>query len=121
MASSHTESPGKPPVVSRVAHWALRGICVAALAATAAILLLTAYLLYREASWLPAPADPPRGQVEEAKRRHEVFFHGTIGTEVAPLPVLKVLPGMFPEYFQPLGEGAGDWVQQFGFIPSSRA
>src|SRR5262249_25308728 len=50
----------------------------------------------------------------------EAFFHGTIGTEVAPLPVMKVLPAMFPEHFQPLGKDAGDWSRQFGFIPSAR-
>src|SRR5439155_11510583 len=44
----------------------------------------------------------------------------TIGTEVAPLPVMIVLPTLFPEHFLPLGEEAGTWHQQFGFIPSDR-
>ena len=26
----------------------------------------------------------------------EAFYHGTIGTELLPLPVLKVLPDLFP-------------------------
>ncbi len=122
MASSNGGAAGQPTTVSRVARWVLRGGCVAAIVATAVVLLLTGYLLFREAQWLPAAAPPPQGPAEEATRRHQAFFHGTIGTEVVPLPVLKALRARAPEHFQPLGrEGAGDWVRQFGFIPSERA
>lgn len=47
----------------------------------------------------------------------EAFLHGTIGTELVPLPVFALLPEMFPDQFQPGGPGAGNWIQQFGFIP----
>ncbi|WP_192360357.1 hypothetical protein [Mesorhizobium mediterraneum] len=46
----------------------------------------------------------------------DAFRHGTIGTEVMPLPVAYVLPDMFPEHFLPGGADAGDWVEQFGFL-----
>jgi hypothetical protein len=36
---------------------------------------------------------------------------------IMPLAVLRVLPSMFPEQFQPGGPEAGDWIAQFGFIP----
>lgn len=44
------------------------------------------------------------------------FLYGTMGTEFVPLPVLQVLPDLFPDQFQPAGPEGGDWVQQFGFI-----
>lgn len=46
---------------------------------------------------------------------NEAFEHGSIGTEFAPLVVMDVLPDMFPEYFQPMGPNAGDWIEQLGF------
>src|SRR4051794_23462837 len=51
-------------------------------------------------------------------KQKQAFFHGTIGTEVMPLPVAQVLPDIYPEHFQPLGKNAGDWIEQFGFIRS---
>jgi hypothetical protein len=98
----------------------LRVLCVASVGLTVAVLLLTGYLLFREERWLPEPPPAPQTREEKARRYREAFFHGTIGTEVAPLPVMKVLPAMFPEHFQPLGKDAGDWARQFGFIPSAR-
>ena len=54
-----------------------------------------------------------------AKPRHlekrEAFLYGPTGTELMPLAVFKILPDMFPEYFQPAGTNAGDWIDQFGF------
>ena len=43
------------------------------------------------------------------------FLEGTIGTELAPLPVLMALPVLVPEHFHPGGPAAGDWIDQFGF------
>ena len=41
----------------------------------------------------------------------QAFRHGTIGTELMPLPVAYVLPDLFPEHFQPGGPQGGDWVE----------
>src|SRR5207245_699857 len=46
----------------------------------------------------------------------QAFLYGTTGTELLPLPVLQVLPDLFPENFQPAGKDKGDWIRQFGFI-----
>lgn len=46
----------------------------------------------------------------------EAFTAGSIGTELVPKVVFDVLPGLFPDQFQPAGPDAGDWVEQFGFI-----
>lgn len=44
----------------------------------------------------------------------DAFLHGSIGTELLPLPVLQVLPDLFPQDF-----GAGDrWIDRFGFLRS---
>lgn len=51
-----------------------------------------------------------------------VFREGTIGTELAPVVVLEVLPDLFSngvDYFQPLGPAGGDWIDQFGLIRRS--
>jgi hypothetical protein len=68
--------------------------------------VLVALLLGLEASWLSAQDLSPE----------DAFLKGTIGTEALPLPVLRVLPSLFPENFQPMGPDAGDWIDQFGFI-----
>jgi mono/diheme cytochrome c family protein len=52
----------------------------------------------------------------EADARRTAFFHGTIGTEVMPLPVAQVLPDIYPQHFRPMGADRGDWIDQFGFI-----
>jgi hypothetical protein len=46
----------------------------------------------------------------------QAFEIGSIGTEIAPLVAFEVMPEIFPEYFQPRGLDAGDWVEQFGFV-----
>ena len=45
----------------------------------------------------------------------EEFLYGSTGTELAPLLVFQILPILFPEHLQPMGPGAGDWIDQFGF------
>jgi mono/diheme cytochrome c family protein len=79
---------------------------VGAVVIVTALLLLTVLFLIVERSWVE-----PRFRKPE-----EAFRFGTIGTELAPLPVLMILPELFPEHFQPLGPAAGDWVEQFGFL-----
>lgn len=78
-------------------------------AALVAVVLMAGGSLARAA----APAD------DTPAARKTAFFHGTIGTEVMPLPVAQVLPGIYPQHFQPLGKHAGDWIEQFGFIRRS--
>jgi hypothetical protein len=96
----------------------LKTVLFVAVAATALVLLATLYLIYRESTWLPPP--PDLSGVSEDVRNERSFFHGTIGTEVAPLPVLKVLPEICKEHFQRQG-AKGSWADQFGFLPSSLA
>ncbi|WP_108873441.1 hypothetical protein [Roseibium album] len=85
--------------VWRVALWVLNiAILIAVLA--------TGYLVYIERGWAkPIYRDAP-----------QAFRNGTIGTEVMPLPVALVLPDLFPHHFQPGGQEAGNWVEQFGFL-----
>jgi hypothetical protein len=77
-----------------------------ALAALA--LLAVGALIWLESSW----AKPDTSRDPEA-----AFLHGTIGTELMPLPVAIALPVLFQEHF--VADGArGDWIEQFGFIRS---
>lgn len=46
----------------------------------------------------------------------EAFFEGSIGTEVMPLPAAIALPKLYPQHFQPAGQDAGDWIEQFGLL-----
>jgi mono/diheme cytochrome c family protein len=65
-----------------------------------------AALLYLETQWAkPTFRDPG-----------EAFQFGSIGTEVMPVPVARVLPSLSPQHFQPAGPDAGDWIEQFGFL-----
>lgn len=75
-------------------------ICLSAL-----ILVAVVVFLIMESRWVK-----PRHW-----EQHEAFLYGPTGTELMPLAVFKVLPDMFPDYFQPAGKDAGDWVDQFGF------
>jgi len=72
----------------------------------ALLVVAVGVLVYLEAGWATPTYRPPP----------EAFRYGSIGTEVLPLPVAKVLPTLAPHHFQPGGEGAGDWIEQFGFI-----
>lgn len=66
-------------------------------------------LVWKESTWAP---------VVFRESESQAFQHGSIGTELMPLPVAHVLPELFPEHFQPRGVGQGDWIEQFGFIRS---
>lgn len=74
--------------------------------ATALLLACVGTLIVLEAGWVhPNDRDPA-----------EAFELGTIGTEIMPLPVARVLPALAPHHFQPAGPEAGDWIEQFGFL-----
>jgi len=81
----------------------------AGIAITTAALAVCAALIALEEWWArPTPLDDAAA-----------FREGTIGTEQAPLVVFEALPGIFSEgvdFFQPLGPGRGDWIDQFGLI-----
>jgi cytochrome c553 len=75
-------------------------ICISAL-----LLISVFVFLFLESRW----AKPRHLE------KHEAFLYGPTGTELMPLAVFEVLPDMFPDYFQPAGKEAGDWIDQFGF------
>ena len=75
-------------------------ICISAL-----LLMFVFVFLFMESRW----AKPRHFE------QHEAFLYGPTGTELMPLAVFKVLPDIFPDYFQPAGKEAGDWIDQFGF------
>jgi len=74
----------------RAARDVLRLLAVLAILAGAAVLLLTAYALDREATWLPPPSAPP-GETED-QRNERAFLPRDHRHEIVPLPVLQVLP-----------------------------
>jgi mono/diheme cytochrome c family protein len=124
MTSIADESPHSAPFAARAAAGVLRALCILAIIASVALLAATGYLiLARESTWLPPPLSHPGESADERNAR--AFFQGTIGTEVVPLPVLKVLPEICdnpdgrPSHFYPFGKAAGSWIEQFGFLPSS--
>ena len=55
---------------------------------------MVAFLIW-ESTWVDHGAIPSRD---------DNFLYGTIGTEFIPLPVLQVLPDLFPDQFQPAGK-----------------
>ena len=73
------------------------------------LLVATCGFLYLESTWAKPDFKTPQA----------AFLHGSIGTELMPLPVFKILPDLFPDQFQPAGQEAGDWIEQFGFIPGN--
>lgn len=87
--------------VSRLALWAINGLALV-------LLLVTGVFIFVEGRWAQGTALPPEA----------AFRDGTIGTELMPLAVARVLPGLAPQHFRPAGFAAGDWVAQFGFIPN---
>jgi RoxA-like, cytochrome c-like len=94
------------PLSAIKARWLLRILQITLLGAVSLLLVLALALPILERSW--ATADENLGP-------QDAFFHGSIGTELVPLPVLQVLPDLFPEDF-----GAGDsWIDRFGFLRSS--
>ncbi len=106
-----------PTFASTVAAWLLRASAVLLIIASALLLFVTAYVIGRERSWLSPRAET--ATEPENVRNERAFFTGTIGTEVVPLPVLKVLPQICPEHFRPLKAKPANWTDQFGFLPSS--
>ncbi|MCZ6892191.1 MAG: hypothetical protein O7F09_06725 [Chloroflexi bacterium] len=85
----------------------LRAAQLTAISAVGGLLVAMVAFLIWESTWVDHTTSPtPRDN----------FLYGTIGTEFMPLPVLQVLPDLFPDRFQPAGPEGGDWVQQFGFI-----
>lgn len=59
--------------------------------------------------------EPTWDDDEKELSPEEAFKHGSIGAEIGPLPVMQVLPDLCPDLFQPGGEAAGDWIEQYGF------
>jgi hypothetical protein len=91
---------------AKVYYFLLRAAQIATVTIVSLLLVATFGFLGLEQSWLN------RMKVLGPK---DAFFNGTIGTELVPLPVLQVLPDLFPQHF-----GVGDnWIEQFGFIKSS--
>lgn len=82
----------------------IRYVKVAVVGAVSLLLLSTFLYLCLSKYWDPEEKLSPR----------EAFIRGSIGTELAPLPVFVALPTIFPELFQPRGVDAGQWYQQFG-------
>lgn len=95
-------------MVISIARWhrVLKWTQVGAVAIVTLLLGATLGFLYFERTWAEQQELGPE----------EAFLYGTIGTELAPLPALLVLPDLFPEHFQPAGPEAGDWIDQFGFL-----
>jgi mono/diheme cytochrome c family protein len=92
---------------ARVLWRIVQGVAVLAVAA---LLAATGWLIWREKSWAT-----PNLRSDD----REVFFHGTIGTELLPLAAAVALPELYPQHFMPDGKPGGDWVRHFGFIPST--
>ncbi|NMG06506.1 cytochrome c [Brasilonema sp. UFV-L1] len=84
----------------------LKIIRISAISLISLLLVLTFGFLFFELTWVKPEFRSPK----------EAFLHGSIGTELMPLPVFQVLPDLFRDQFQPAGKDAGDWIQQFGFV-----
>ncbi len=94
------------PASSSWRGWLGRFLPLAGIVAGALLLALTGGFIAWEASWVEDR------HYDEA----DAFSKGSIGTEIVPLAVLKVLPAIVPAAFQPGGPGAGDMIAQFGFL-----
>jgi hypothetical protein len=79
-----------------------------AILASVSLLAATFIFLIAESRWAPqeAPRSPP-----------QAFVSGAIGTELIPLPVLEVLPELFPDKFPKPSTTDRGWVRKYGFIP----
>ncbi len=94
------------PISLTRAKWLLRGFQLVTVILASLLLISAVALVIVERGWIRE--QPMLGPTE-------AFYHGTIGTELLPLPVLEVLPDLFPENF-----GAGDaWIDRFGFLKST--
>jgi hypothetical protein len=96
------------PIPNAKVYYFLRAGQIATVTAASLLLAATFGFLGLERSWLHDGKDlGPK----------DAFFNGTIGTELLPLPVLQVLPDLFPQHF-----GTGEkWIEQFGFLKPSNA
>jgi hypothetical protein len=84
----------------------LKAIQIIAITLSGALLVGTFALIFAESRWVdPNPSSP-----------RDYFLHGSTGTELMPLAVFQVLPTLFPEQFQPAGNNAGDWIDQYGWL-----
>ncbi len=124
MTSTSDDFPRTQPFGVWLATAALKLVAMVAILGALLLLLGVGYLISREATWLP-PA-PAFARMPPEQRNQQAFFHGTIGTEVVPLPVLKVLPQICGEphhrdHFNPLGRSTVNWIEEFGFLPASLA
>ena len=70
---------------------------------SAVVLIFTLGFLFLESRWAPA---------EYPSSSQRAFVHSSIGTELIPLPVLEVLPDLFPDKFPP----NGGLMKTYGFI-----
>ena len=87
----------------------LKAIQIIAITLAGTLLVGTFVFMFAESRWVdPNPTSP-----------RDYFLHGSTGTELMPLAVFQVLPTLFPEQFQPAGNIAGDWIDQFGFVRGS--
>jgi mono/diheme cytochrome c family protein len=84
----------------------IRALQIAAIALTALLLASVVGLVVIESTWVTKEPSTPR----------DYFLYGSTGTELVPLSVFQILPGLFPDQFQPAGVEAGDWIDQFGFV-----
>ncbi|MFQ4146003.1 hypothetical protein [Chlorogloeopsis sp. ULAP02] len=84
----------------------LKIIKIGAISLITILLVAIAGFFFLQSTWVKPEFRTPK----------EAFLHGSIGTELMPLPVFQILPDLFPDKFQPAGKEAGDWIQQFGFI-----
>src|SRR3954452_3220524 len=91
--------------------WRLpRILALVAITIAAGALLAAGFVLYSETRWVKPEHLSPAA----------AFSGGTIGTEVMPLSVLRVLPELSRErgHFKPILGSTADWIDQFGFLRS---
>jgi len=89
---------------NRAYSWAAVAVATAVLAGALALIAV-------ESRWNPA---------SELLEPQAAFLHGSIGTELIPLPVLQVLPQLFPDKFPPVTQ-TGGWIRKYGFIAADGA
>jgi len=83
----------------------------AAIAVSSVLLAGALALIGLESRWSPS---------SKSLEPQAAFLHGSIGTELIPLPVLQVFPQLFPDKFPPVTQSGG-WIQKYGFIAADVA
>jgi mono/diheme cytochrome c family protein len=71
------------------------------------LLIFTLSFVALESTWAPPRTDATPEQA---------FVERSIGTELAPVVVMEVMPDLFPDYLRPIPGHPGDWIAQYGFI-----